>query len=54
MSASDVLTAGDTAIRDLGVHFSDEELADLDRRVEATRWPARGRSVTTHRASRWP
>jgi len=29
------------AIRPFHVHFSDEALADLKRRIAATRWPAR-------------
>ena len=32
---------GADAIRPFRVHFSDEELADLKRRVSATRWPDR-------------
>ena len=32
-------TAGDTSIRPFHYHATDEELADLKRRVAATRWP---------------
>src|SRR5712692_10071290 len=32
---------GAEAIRPFRVHFSDEELADLKRRIATTRWPAR-------------
>ena len=32
-------TGGADALRPFRVHFSDEELADLKRRVAATRWP---------------
>ncbi|HEV8117499.1 MAG TPA: epoxide hydrolase N-terminal domain-containing protein, partial [Thermoanaerobaculia bacterium] len=32
---------GADAIRPFKVHFSDEELADLKRRIAATRWPDR-------------
>ena len=34
-------TAGDDSIRPFHVHFSDDALADLKRRVAATRWPER-------------
>ncbi len=40
MSATDAATGGD-AIREFHISFSDEELADLRRRIEATRWPDR-------------
>src|SRR5580765_4814665 len=33
--------AGAEAIRPFRVHFSDEELADLKRRIAATKWPER-------------
>jgi pimeloyl-ACP methyl ester carboxylesterase len=33
--------SGDTSIRPFEFHASDEELADLKRRIEATRWPER-------------
>lgn len=33
-------TTSDSAIRPFSVHFSDEALADLRRRVAATRWPS--------------
>jgi hypothetical protein len=43
MSATEVSeqTASDTAIRPFDVGFPEEELADLRRRVNATRWPER-------------
>jgi pimeloyl-ACP methyl ester carboxylesterase len=39
--ASVIATAEDNAIRPFRVHFPDEALADLKRRVAATRWPER-------------
>ncbi len=42
MSATEVVGqtgSGNTAIRPFAVEFSDEELADLRRRIESTRWP---------------
>jgi pimeloyl-ACP methyl ester carboxylesterase len=41
MSATDVAANGSTAVRPFEVAFSDEELGDLRRRMEATRWPER-------------
>ncbi len=32
---------GDAAVRPFKVHFSDDALADLKRRIAATRWPER-------------
>ena len=34
-------TTGDAPIRPFSFHASDEELADLKRRIAATRWPER-------------
>jgi pimeloyl-ACP methyl ester carboxylesterase len=40
LSATDVASgSGSTAVRSFEVHFSDEELSDLRRRIDATRWP---------------
>jgi pimeloyl-ACP methyl ester carboxylesterase len=36
-----VVPTGDTSIRPFAFHASDEELADLKRRITATRWPSR-------------
>src|SRR5262245_43834699 len=33
--------AGDTSIRPFSFHATDEDLADLKRRIKATRWPDR-------------
>ena len=33
------------AIRPFRVHFADEALADLERRIAATRWPTRATST---------
>jgi pimeloyl-ACP methyl ester carboxylesterase len=44
MSATEVASSasgGKTAVRPFEVRFSDDELADLRRRVQATRWPER-------------
>ncbi|MGF6722213.1 hypothetical protein P3T43_001560 [Paraburkholderia sp. GAS41] len=44
-------TGGDkSAIRPLRVHVPESQLADLRRRIKATRWPERERSPTTHKA----
>ena len=40
-TAKTVQPGGDTAIRPFEFHASDEDLADLKRRVAATRWPER-------------
>jgi Epoxide hydrolase N terminus len=37
----DTEPVSDSAIRPLHVQFSDDALADLRRRIEATRWPER-------------
>ena len=34
--------AGDAAIRPFSFRASDEDLAELKRRIQATRWPERG------------
>src|SRR5690348_725666 len=39
--AAATATSGDTSIRPIQFHASDEALADLRRRIEATRWPER-------------
>jgi hypothetical protein len=40
MSATEVAAhSGSTAVSPFEVHFSDEELSDLRRRIDATRWP---------------
>ena len=36
-----LITAGDTAIRPFEYRATGDELADLKRRIEATRWPDR-------------
>jgi hypothetical protein len=41
LSGGAALAADDAAIRPFHVHFPDEALADLRRRVAATRWPER-------------
>jgi pimeloyl-ACP methyl ester carboxylesterase len=41
MSATEVATSGNTVVRPFQVGFPDEELAELRRRVAATRWPER-------------
>jgi pimeloyl-ACP methyl ester carboxylesterase len=40
-AAASVRTAGDTSIRPFHYHATDAELADLKRRIKATRWPER-------------
>ena len=40
-AAASLETAGDPSIRPFRYHASDEELADLKRRIKATRWPER-------------
>jgi pimeloyl-ACP methyl ester carboxylesterase len=39
MSATEVQPVGSADVREFHVEFSDEELADLRRRIQATRWP---------------
>ena len=39
MSATEVRRAGSADVREFHISFSDEELADLRRRIESTRWP---------------
>jgi Epoxide hydrolase N terminus len=39
MSATEVDEGGSTAIREFHIGFSDGELTELRRRVNATRWP---------------
>src|SRR5574339_216319 len=39
MSAPEVATGGSTDIRELEIGFPEEDLADMRRRIEATRWP---------------
>ncbi len=41
ISASPVRAAASEEIRPFSVHFSDEQLADLRRRVAATKWPSK-------------
>jgi hypothetical protein len=41
MSATQVAAGGGTDIRELRIGFPEEDLADLRRRIEATRWPER-------------
>jgi pimeloyl-ACP methyl ester carboxylesterase len=41
MSATEVASSDKTAVRPFEVGFSEDELADLRRRIEATRWPER-------------
>jgi pimeloyl-ACP methyl ester carboxylesterase len=41
MSATEATTRGATAIREFEVAFDESELADLRRRIAATRWPSR-------------
>ena len=40
MSATEAV-GGATAIREFHIGFAESELADLRRRIEATRWPER-------------
>ena len=40
-SAEATSTSGDTSIRPFQFHASDKALADLRRRIEATKWPER-------------
>ncbi len=44
--------SSDAAIRPFQVGFSDAEIADLRRRIDATRWPSARRSLTIRRAFR--
>jgi pimeloyl-ACP methyl ester carboxylesterase len=41
MSATEVASSDKTAVRPFEVGFSEDELADLRRRIDATRWPER-------------
>ena len=41
LPAKPVATTGDDAVRPFSVHFPDSDLADLRRRIAATRWPER-------------
>jgi pimeloyl-ACP methyl ester carboxylesterase len=41
MTATDVLAGNRTAIREFEVGFAESELADMRRRISATRWPER-------------
>jgi hypothetical protein len=42
-TAATAASADKDAIRRFHVHFPDEELADLRRRIKATRWPEKER-----------
>ncbi|MCH8614811.1 epoxide hydrolase 1 [Sphingomonas sp. SM33] len=41
LAATEAAPAGDTSIRPFKYHATDEELADLKRRIKATKWPER-------------
>jgi pimeloyl-ACP methyl ester carboxylesterase len=47
LSAQPAAAAGDDAIRPFHISFADEDLADLKRRIQATKWPDREQVADT-------